>query len=260
MVGKIAIFIVSTVFFLVFGIFTYTYFGNVSIQSRAENLVYNAADSASTTGQLSSNLYTYLSDNLNNLSRGSEDNRYFIQLKLEKYIRPGVYDIFYESSEDIARLNCTTSSNPNSYCRKGSIIDRPLDVGDRLSIFVQDRTPTAWGQLASMPLINRGDGRIRTISTSTSTIIVKRIGNASRGYDVIADINSQQYNTINRIQVITKLNKTGKNYTTPANPPYTLPYNISNVTDVNFINPLGEFLMDEDIVNGVKIRRYTQRY
>jgi hypothetical protein len=260
MVGKIAIFIVSTVFFVIFGIYTYTYFGHMSLQSRAENIVYNAADSVSTTGQLSSNLYTYLSDSLNKLSRGSADNRYFIQIKLEKYLRPGVYDVFYENSTDMARLTCVTNANPTTYCRKGSIVDRPLDVGDRLSIFVQDRTPTAWGQMSNLPFISRSNGKERTISTASTAIVVKRIGNAVRGYDVVADINSQNYNTINQIRVITKVNKTGLVYSTAANPPWTLPYNNNNVADINYINPLGEFLMDEDSVSGTKVRRYTQRY
>jgi hypothetical protein len=226
-----------------------TFFSYQRVQAEVDNLVYDTAESVSTTGVLSSNMYDGLSDTINRYSIGPVGQRYFIQLKLEKQLQPNTFDVFYESSED----------RQKSGAKSGKIVGRPLDVGDRITVYVEDRTSTLLGKLLQMPLVSVMGDEVRVRSAQTA-IVAKRLTDAVKGYDVVADLNTNSFTQDNKIVVITKVDTSGREYTQPSSLPSFKTYNIKDVSDPDYIFPSGEFLKNEDIINGEKVVTYVQQY
>lgn len=230
----------------------FAFFSHERVQSSVDNLVYDVAESVSTTGVLSENVYEGLVETIDRYSLGPLGQRYFVQLKLEKQIEPNVFDVFYESSLD----------HENSGVRSGKIVGRPLDVGDRITVYVQDNTTTLLGKALSMPLftVSGGDESKLHIRSSQTAIVAKRMGSSVKGYDVIADLNTNSFTYVNKIVVITKVNTNGATYTVPTSLPNFKTYAVSDPSDPNYIFPDGEFLRSEDVVNGQRVVTYAQKY
>lgn len=240
MPGKIFATIVSIAMFTFVALTMSFFFIHTSIATRVNELNYNAVELASTSGELSSETFEYLMHEVNKYSAGDENNQYFARVKLEKRIVPGVYDTFFETSE----------TNPSK------ILNTPLDVGDRISIYLEDRTPTIFGRLINSAFLGYAPSKLKDIRISSlrSAVIVNRKSNAVKGYDIIADIKTRNYSNPNaKIQVITKLSA-------PICTEYENNiYNISDPTIPQYIFPAGEFLKEEDTIGGVLIIKYVQQ-
>lgn len=239
MPGKIFATIVSIAMFTFVALTMSFFFIHTSIATRVNELNYNAVELASTSGELSSETFEYLMHEVNKYSAGDENNQYFARVKLEKRIVPGVYDTFFE----------TSGTNPSK------ILNTPLDVGDRISIYLEDRTPTIFGRLINSAFLGYAPDKLKDIRISSlrSAVIVNRKSNAVKGYDVIADINKRDYsNPVSRIHVITKLSApNGTNYTSNN-------YSVSDPTRPEYIFPAGEFLKEEDMEDRLIIKYIQQ--
>lgn len=247
--------IISTMIALMLGLYAlvlaYSYHSHMEIQRAVNDKVTNLVESVSTKGMLVENLYDETEEYLQRLSLGGAGQRYVIQLKLEKQIGPNLFDVFFESSVDRDAGNH----------RMGQVVGRPLDVGDRVTVYVEDRSPTLFGKLIALPYMNFTMSMSeKHVRASKTAIVAKRFPDTVKGYDVIADLNTNPFNYIREIRVITKVNETGAVYNIPTALPGFKTYNISDPSDPNYIFPDGEFMRDEDIINGVRTVHYVQRY
>lgn len=150
MAGKIAgtVFTLFVMTFLVALIIFYFLHG--SIKEEVNEVNYGVAETVATSGTLSADLYAYLNESLQRYGD------YTIRLKLEEQLEPGEYDVNFH----------------NSY-----IIDRKLEVGDRLTIFVEDRNPTLFGRLINASIM----GYTREIPIETGIKSLKTAIISNRG-------------------------------------------------------------------------------
>lgn len=231
MMGKI----LSTIFAMIVSTYVLCliifYFLHQEIRENVRRLDYEVAEIVATSGILDDKTYQYLSDQV------SKFGDYEIKLKLEKQIKPGVYDTFFET------LQTLDINHP-------VIINRRLQVGDRVSIYLEDRQPTLFGRLVNATILtyspNRWiDSNIKCLKTA---IVSKNAKDLAKGYDVIADIKNQLVDPDIAILVVTRLNPGGKYYgysTHPyigsSNPKYgDDPDEIGN-TGINYIFDNGDF-------------------
>lgn len=243
-IASITLSVIVFIFLLLF-----TFFSQQNIKSAVDDLVYNSAESVSTQGIVSQNLYDQLSLELNKLSLGPVGMKFFIQMKLEKQIKPGVYDTYFESSEDIA----------GNTSRKGSVLDRPLDTGDKVTIYVEDRARTLFSRISTAGLLRIVSGE-QHISAMKTAIVANPFPDTVAGYDVIADLNTNPFTTVNRITVITKVNISGRAYNTPTVLPGYKTYAVTDASDPNYIFPEGKFVRSEDVIAGTRVIVYAQKY
>lgn len=152
-------------------------------------LNYEVMEIVSTSAVLNENTYMYLEDNLSRIGD------YKILLRLEKIIKPGIYDTYYD---------------------KENIIDKHLQIGDKLTAYLEDKKPTIFGRLINACLIgNKNNEYVDTCIKSVRTCVVsKNLKNLVKGYDVIADIEDRYEDEGVAVLVVTKLNSEGKYYGT----------------------------------------------
>jgi len=219
------------------------FFLHQNIKSNINKVNYEAAEVAATSGVLSSETYSYLSDSVNRYGD------YMIKLKLEKQVKPGIYDVFFES---------------------GDIIDKELQVGDKLTIYLEDKNLSLFGKLVNSTILGYTpdgfvDGRIKSIKTA---VIAKKAENLAKGYDVIADIEKNSGSVQLAILVVTKLNPAGKYYGLAAheyidadNLHYGDSTDESGNTGVNYIFDNGDFIKTVELYpDGVeKLIKYVQQ-
>ncbi len=163
------------------------YFLHENIKENVNQINYSVAETVSTSGLLSKDLYDFLYDRVNKFGN------YTIKLKLEKQIKQGVYDIYFD---------------------KNDIVDKYLSIGDRLTIYLEDKNPTIFGRLINSTFLayspdKQSDLRIKSMKTA---IIAKNAKNIVKGYNVISDISDKSLNDSIAIKVVTKLNADGKYY------------------------------------------------
>lgn len=220
------------------------YFLHQTIQEHINELNYNVTEVVSTTGVLSRDLYTYLSDQANKYGD------YRIKMKLEKQIKPGIYDTFYNEAE---------------------IIDQSLRIGDRLTIYLEDQNLTLFGRLLNATLLGYSpeelfDAHIRSIKT---VVVAKDARYLVKGYDVITDIADKAADDTIAILVSTKRNALGKYYGADShtdvpltNRHYGDSSDEKDITGDNYIFVDGDFIkqVEYDPSTGlVKLIKYLQQ-
>ncbi len=247
MIGRIISTIISVSLSVYLIFLTIFYFLHENIKGNINELNYSAVEVVSTSGVLTGDLYRYLSDST------ARYGNYSIRLKLEKQIKAGVYDTFFDA---------------------GEIVGRYLEVGDRLTVYLEDKNPTLFGRLVNATLLFNNprhvDNNIKSIKTA---IIARSAKNVVRGYDVIADIEARASNNSfssdkSAIFVATKLNPSGKYYGLTGHP-YVAATNLhygdsideSGNTGANYIFDYGNFLKETECYpdGSEKLIRYIQQ-
>ncbi|MCX8130731.1 MAG: hypothetical protein N3I35_11605 [Clostridia bacterium] len=146
MAGKIAgtVFTLFIMTFLVAVIIFY--FLHTGIKEEVNDVNYSVAETVATSGEFTTDLYDFLEKSLGRYGD------YRIKLKLEEQISPGEYDINFE----------------NSY-----VLNRKLKVGDRVTIFLEDKDPSLFGRLINAAIAGyRPDRMIDTNIKSLKTAII----------------------------------------------------------------------------------------
>lgn len=231
MAGKIAG-TVLTLMFLTFMVFLISfYFLHMSIKENINDLNYSVSEVIATSGEFSQNLFEYLKENANKYGD------YFIKIKLEKQIKPGVFNTYFSNNNDA----------------DNEIIGKKLRVGDRVTIYLEDRKPSLFGRLINAAFFgHKPDRLIDTEVKSIKTAIVsKSTKNLVKGYEVIVDIKSKLIDTNLAIFVATKLNPAGKFYNSGTHPDVSAvnplygdePDEIGN-TGINYIFDNGDFICE----------------
>lgn len=203
------------------------------------NYVYSSAESVSTSGEVSGVLFDMLSSDL----RGTGGD-YLITFKLQKLVSSGVYDTYIETSDDYT----------NNTIRKGSVIGRPLNAGDRVVILAVNKVPSLVTRMLDLPVLR---GSILPeddfISATSTAVITMDAANVVFGYDVIADLNTNDHSVDKTIRVVTKL--ASADYKSGDS------YKIKDASDSNYIFPSGKFVRNIDVDDdGKRVINYVQRY
>lgn len=248
MAGKI-LGTILIIFFLTFVILlTSFYFMHQTVVSNINDINYNVAEIVATAGEFSQSTYDYLKE------QACRFGRYKATIKLEKYIKEGVYDTYYDTAD---------------------ILGKKLKVGDRVTIYLEDQDYDMFGKLVNTSFIGYKNDRILDLKTKSlkSVVIANNAKDILKGYDIIAEIqrrasNSQLTASGMAIQVKTKLNPAGNVYGTTGHP------NVSTTnltygdtadekgnTGINYIFDNGEFLREiEYYPTGlIKLIRYIQQ-
>ena len=202
------------------------YFLHQTIEIDVNNVNYNVVEAVATSGKFSKDLFDYLSDSV------SKYGDYYIKIKFEKQIKPGVYDTYFDNSD---------------------IIDKHLRIGDRITVYLEDRSLTLFGRLINTAFLgSQSDRMLDThIKSVKSAIIAKDSKNLVKGYDVISDICSWEGKAyisddglpVN-VFVKTKLSMSGKEYDV-TNPDYGDTSDESGNTGENYIFDNGDFIKEE---------------
>ncbi len=248
MIGRMTAIIINLFIMTILIFLSVSYFLQQTIQENINNLNYNVIEVVSTTGVLSEELYQYIEDNINKYGD------YIIKLKLEKQIKAGIYDTFYDPSV---------------------IIDQKLQIGDRLTIYLEDMKLTLFGRLINASFLGFTpekyiDIRIKSIKTA---VISKTAKDLVKGYDVITDIDERQDDNNISIFVATKRNVIGIYYGVSShdnvestNLYYGDSSNESEDTGVDYIFPNGEFIKQLEyypaghVLHGqIKLIKYFQQ-
>ncbi len=127
------------------------YFMHMGIKEEVNDINYNVLETVATTGILSNDLYEYLKESVNRYGD------YSIKLKLEQLISPGKYDVFYAEDD---------------------IVDTKLKTGDRLTVFLEDMSPTLFGRLINATFMGHSPDRIieTNIKSLKTAVISKSAG------------------------------------------------------------------------------------
>jgi hypothetical protein len=178
------------------------FFLHEDIKETVNDINYSAAEAISTTGILNDIEYRCLKDSL------SKFGDYKITLKVEKQLKQGVYDTYYDTDTEI------DSAFKTSDYTKVDILNKHLQLGDRLTILLEDRNPTVFGRLINSSVFvwkpeKTIDINIRSLKTAT---IGSRNKNLRSGYDVAVEIKKAAADISMAVYVVTKLNKAGKYY------------------------------------------------
>lgn len=243
MAGKIMGAVITLFFISFMTILSISYFQHQNLREVVNDINYYTVDTVSTSGILTTSLFANMQESIDKF--GS----FGITLKLEKEIKPGVYDTFYDNTD---------------------ILDHHLQVGDRLTIYLEDRSSTLFGRLigASILLFNpnhQTDFKIQSVKTA---VVSKDTTNLVKGYDVIAQIQKIQSNSTIAVFVATKLNSAGKYYGVAghpdvpvANPLYGDTPDETGNTGINYIFDNGDFLRETQYYSDGSIRllRFIQQ-
>lgn len=248
MAGKIAGTIL-TLMFLTFMVFLISfYFLHMSIKENVNDINYSVSESIATSGVFSQNLFDYLKENI------SRYGDYFIKIKLDLQIKPGIFNTYFVDNEDTEK----------------KIIDKRLRVGDRVTVYLEDRRPSLFGRLINAAFMgHKPDKLIDTEVKSIKSIVVsKSAKNLVKGYEVITAIKTKCINPDIAVFVATKLNPSGKFYGVEAHQDVTSeniiygdePDEVGN-TGVNYIFDDGDFICE--IVNYdsgmIRLLKYVQQ-
>lgn len=165
----------------------YSFFIHISIKNDVNQINFYTVYDISDSGIFSTETYNDLKKTL------SRYGDYNISLRLDKQIKPGVHDTYFDKNE---------------------ILDKKLKRGDKITILLEDREFTWFGRLVNMSFLSYSpkmkiDNRIRS---TKSAIITKSAKDIVKGYDVIADIKDKSTDDSIGILVVTKMNTTGKYY------------------------------------------------
>jgi hypothetical protein len=243
MAGKIVGAVITLFFISFMTIISISYFQHQNLREVVNDINYYTADTVSTSGILTTSVFTNLQESIDKF--GS----FRIILKLEKQIKIGVYDTFFDNTD---------------------ILDHHFQVGDRLTIYLEDRSRTLFGRLisASILLFNPDRQADFTIQSVKTAVISKDTRNLVKGYDIIAEIGKIPTNITLAVFVATKLNPTGKYYGTSghidvpiSNPVYGDTTDEQGNTGINYIFDNGDFLQETLYYTGggIRLLRFIQQ-
>jgi len=164
------------------------YFMHQSVFMNVNTLNYNVCESLSTSGVFTPQLYEYLTDTL------SKYGDYLIKIKLEKQLKSGVYDTYFYNDSDIKKeIKPSGPPDPGYYY----LINRKLGIGDRVTVYVEDRDVTLFGRLINASFMGNSSRIVNTrIKSLKSCIIANEARDFVKGYDVIAEINNNRQRSI----------------------------------------------------------------
>ena len=202
------------------------YFMHQTTKQHIQDIHYQVVEAISTQGIFGEGMYDYLQHQLDRYGE------YIIKMRLEKYIKPGMYDTYYEMDD---------------------IVGRSLTRGDRITVYIEDRKATLFGRMLNATLLGykppkAQDIRIRSMKAATIERNTRYLG---KGYDVIIDIKQKLADDTVAVLVYTKANQTGKYYGLSGHPDIevdNLLYGDSPdealVTGENYIFPEGDFIKE----------------
>ncbi len=145
MSGRIISTMITMFIFILFFLLSITYSLHKKIELNVDTINYNVVEAVSTNGKLSEHLYSHLTNSI------TKYGDFEIVVKLEKQISPGIYDIHYD----------------NSY-----IVEKNLEIGDKISIYIEAREPSLFGRLMNASTLgiidsdNLMESKIRSIKTA----------------------------------------------------------------------------------------------
>lgn len=146
MAGKTIGTMITIFIFVLFLLFMVTYSMHSKNELQVDEINFNIVEAVSTRGEFSSQLYDDLTYAV------SRYGDYTVKIKLKEQISPGIYDIYYDTSY---------------------ILDKKLKVGDKISIYLEDRNLSLFGRLINastfgiMGTDNLIDSRVKSIKTNT---------------------------------------------------------------------------------------------
>jgi hypothetical protein len=205
-----------------------------SVSINVNSINYNVCESLSTSGILTPQLFTYLSDSL------ARYGNFQIKIKLERQLKAGVYDTYFFDGDDIRREIGSISGVKGQM----NIVGSKLYIGDRVSIYVEDNDLTLFGRLINATFFGSNSGKkVDTrIKSLKSCIISNDPKDLVKGYDVIAEIKERSNPLV--IGVSTKLGSGIYSYDN-GNPIYGDSENermSSGIPGSDYILETGEFL------------------
>jgi hypothetical protein len=168
MAGKIAGTVITIFILTVLVALIIFYFTQMSIKEEVNDINYSTAENISTTGKFTGSLFVFLRDSL---SRYQADC--IITVKLEKrpdpVNSPDLYETFFENS---STLNAYVKDNSSG----SSILDKPLNVGDRVTIYIESQSPTLFGKLINAVFLGHAPTQMidTNIKSLKSGIISKK--------------------------------------------------------------------------------------
>lgn len=219
------------------------YFLHETVKSEINQINYHAIEVITTNGILTQSLYEGL------LERGGRFGSISIQLKLEKQIKPGVYDTFFDKEE---------------------IVDKRLEIGDRITIYIEDEDLSLFGRMINgsflgYQITNRLDYRVHSVKTG---IIAKNAKDLVKGYDIIAEIDLRANEDEIAILVVTKRAGSGKYYGWSGHPDVLQTNRIYGdqederaSTGINYIYDHGDFVRTKEYYSTGELRliKYVQQ-
>lgn len=124
------------------------FFLQENIRENINMLNYEIVEIAATSGTLRSTSYKILEQNT------AKYGDYKISMKLERQIKPGIYDTFYNNDE---------------------IINKPLKIGDRLTICLEDRNASLFERLLNVTFLGKSLDKATStgIKSLRATVISK---------------------------------------------------------------------------------------
>ena len=227
------------------------FFLHEDIKETINDINYSTAEAVSTTGVLNDAEYRYLKDSLGKFGD------YRITLKVERQLKQGVYDTYYDTDTEIDKALKTSDYS------KVDILNSYLQFGDRLTIMVEDRNPTVFARLINSSVFvwkpeKVMDINIRSLKTAT---IGSRNKNLRTGYDAAADIKKVAADSSLAVLVITKMNRNGKYYGLNTHE-YVNATNLyyGDIADersggINYILENGSFLMEVEHYPSGKVKQ-----
>lgn len=243
MLGKLTESLISFIVMTYIILFTFLIYQHENIRVAVNDINYSVSEAVSTSGVFDEVSYVYLRDSINKF--GS----YRIMLKLDRYIKQGIYDTYYESSTEINQAVQTRVFNGVE------VLNQPLQIGDRLTIFVEDTSLTMFARFIKSTIFfwkgaADGDFRIKSVKTA---VVSRRNYRLEKGYDVISEIRKYQGNPTVAVLVITKMNRNGKyygtgpnSYITSSNPFYGDDSDEVGQTGINYIFDNGNFIKEAE--------------
>ncbi|WP_113675849.1 hypothetical protein [Vallitalea guaymasensis] len=215
---------IGSILFILFAVWSLLVFiflvSHNSIQLWIGNLNYRICEVVSTSGCLTEHTYDYLDNQI------SKFGNFRITVKLEKEIKPDVYDTFFDKTEIIGKKMCT---------------------GDILTIVIEQLDADVFSKILNAPILpftsNEHVIDVRYRSKKVA-FISHEAKNIVKGYDVISDIQNNITDPSVKIFVATKLNSTGKSYNNEA---YGDSQDETSQTGINHIFENGDFIREVEI-------------
>ncbi|SHK59520.1 hypothetical protein SAMN02745912_03772 [Paramaledivibacter caminithermalis DSM 15212] len=97
-----------------------TYYMHVHISERINEINYNIIEVVATSGEFTNETYNTLKDSINRYGD------YKIKIRYDKKIKPGIYDTYFD---------------------KADIIDQKFKIGDKITIYLEDKKLSLFGRL-----------------------------------------------------------------------------------------------------------------
>ncbi len=242
MPGKVIFTIIGLLMATIILLHIYSFFIHMSIKSDINQINYHTVSDIADSGIFTSDAYNELQETIN------KSGDYTISIRLDKLVKPNIYDTYFDTSE---------------------ILDRRLRKGDRITIYLEDRSLTWFGRLVNMTFLNNSpklfiDNRIRS---SKSAPIAIDASDVVKGYEVIADIKDKSTEDSIAILVKTKMNTSGKYYGNSSHIDISttnLQYGDSldeQYPAVNYIFDNGDFVreIEYDAGNSIRLIIYVQQ-